>query len=267
MSGIAAVREGVNPISMFITKTLTILPLLVAAALWGQEQTTAPAPASPAPDSPATPTAKSNPQPPPNGISKDRLFYALPNFLTLENAADVPPLTTGQKFKAVAKGTFDPVEFGFIGATAGIAQAENSEATFGQGAQGYAKRYGLRFADSAIENFLAQAIFPSLLHQDPRYFQSGKGTTMHRVFYALQRVVVTRSDSGSRQFNYSEILGASTAAAISTYTYHPRNERNGGNLVELFGTQIGLDALGYELKEFWPDIRRWMHKSKPAPTP
>jgi hypothetical protein len=120
----------------------------------------------------------------------------------------------------------------------------------------------LRFADGAIENFMAQAVFPSLLHEDPRYYQLGKGRWVHRVGYAVKRIFVTRTDSGGDQFNYSEFLGAATAAAISTYTYHPRDERNVGNLAGVFGTQIALDALGYGLKEFWPDIRRLLHKPK-----
>jgi len=206
------------------------------------------------------------PTQPTTGTSKDRLFYALPNFLTLENAQNVPPLTAGQKFAVVAKGSFDPVQYFWIAAIAGLSQAENSEPRYGQGAEGYAKRYAVRFADGTIENFMAQAVFPSLLHQDPRYFQSGKGGVWHRVGYAMARVVITRGDSGHAQFNFSEILGASSAAAISTYTYHLKNEQNVGNAASVFGTQILYDSLGYIVKEFWPDLRRKMHKGKNQPS-
>ncbi|HTV57078.1 MAG TPA: hypothetical protein VMI06_19455, partial [Terriglobia bacterium] len=111
-----------------------------------------------------------------SGTSNDRLFFTLPNFLTVENAGQVPPLTTGQKFKTVTRAAFDYVEFPWYGALAGISQAENSEAGYGQGASGYAKRYGAAFADGTIENFWVNAILPSTLHQDPRYFQMGKGS-------------------------------------------------------------------------------------------
>jgi hypothetical protein len=106
-----------------------------------------------------------------SGTSKDRLFFALPNFLTLENAGQVPPLTTGQKYKVVALGSFDPMQIVWYGALSGICQAENCEPGYGQGWAAYAKRFGAYAADGTIENFFVGAILPSMLHQDPRYFQ------------------------------------------------------------------------------------------------
>jgi hypothetical protein len=258
-----------------------VLPWLLTASLWGQAQTpgqnqvtdqdlTAPVqtPASPdqTPDQAQNKEQSDSPKQV-SGTSKDRLFYALPNFLTLENAGQVPPLTTAEKFKVTARTTFDPVEYLWIGALAGIGQAENSEPSFGQGAAGYAKRYGMQFADGAIENFMSKAIFPSLLHQDPRYFQSGKGSFLRRVRYAASRIVITRSDAGKTQFNYSEIFGAAVAASISTFTYHPRDERDVRSAIDVWATQMSFDALGYVVIEFWPDIRRKLHKSKSEQTP
>jgi hypothetical protein len=193
------------------------------------------------------------------GTSNDRLFFALPNFLTVEGAAQVKPLTTGQKFKVVARSTFDPVEFAYIGALAGISQAQNSEPGFGQGWEGYGKRYGAYFADTVDENFLVGAIFPSLLKQDPRYFQLGHGGFWHRTGYAISRVFVTRTDSGKSQFNYSEVLGSAIAAGIST-TYHPASDRTFSGVSGVWGTQVGSDTLTFVVKEFWPDIRRMLHK-------
>jgi hypothetical protein len=189
------------------------------------------------------------------------MFFVLPNFLTLENAPNVPPLSTREKFAANARGSFDPVQFVWYGALAGIAQAQNSDPGYGQGADGYAKRYAQRFADGTIQNFFSKAVFPSLLRQDPRYFQLGKGGFFHRLGYALSRVVVTRSDAGTYQFNFSEILGSGVAAAISN-TYHPSNDRNLGNTLNVWGTQVGFDAVDYAMKEFWPDIRRKLHPPK-----
>jgi hypothetical protein len=197
------------------------------------------------------------------GTSNDRLFYTLPNFLTLENAGQVPPLTTGQKFKVVARGSFDPVEFAFVGGLAGISHAQNSEPAFGQGAQGYAKRYGAYFADTVDENFFTGAILPSLLKQDPRYFQLGKGGFWHRTGYAISRVCVIRTDSGKSQFNYSEVFGSAIAAGIST-SYHPASDRSFGNTMNIWGTQVGSDALGFVVREFWPDIRRKLRKEPAA---
>ncbi len=188
--------------------------------------------------------------------SHDRLFWALPNFLTVENAENVPPLTAGQKFKLVARGIYDPMEFVLVGFVAGLGQASDSDPSYGQGAQGYAKRYGTAYGDNAIENFMAYAVFPSVLHQDPRYYQMGQGGFRKRAVHAISRVVLTRSDSGQTQFNYSELLGASSAAAISTYAYHPQSERSFGNVATVWGTQMGWDVATYLVKEFWPDLRK-----------
>ena len=222
-----------------------------------------------------TPAGTSAPDAPPAGTSKDRLFFALPNFLSLENGGKVPPLTTKQKFAVVARGTFDPVQFPWWAFLASISQANNSEPAYGQGWEGYGKRYVTTAADSIVENFMAQAIFPSMLHQDPRFFQSGKGGFVHRSAYAVSRIFVTRGDSGRTQFNYSEIFGSATAAAISTFSYHPRStfvstptnphlfipsDRTLENAASVWGTQVGLDTFTIFLKEFWPDIHRKMSR-------
>jgi hypothetical protein len=218
-----------------------------------------------------------------SGTSNDRLFLALPNFLTLENGGKVPPLTTGQKFKVVARGSFDKIEFPWYGVLSGISQAENSEPGYGQGWEGYAKRYASAFADGTIENFMVAAVFPSLLHQDPRFFQTSEGGFAHRAGYAVSRIFVTRTDSGRSQFNYSEILGSALSAAISTNTYHPRafitthydpttnmliyvhnaSDRTLPNTLSVWGTQVAYDTITIVIKEFWPDVHRKMaHKNK-----
>jgi hypothetical protein len=210
-----------------------------------------------------------------SATSKDRLFFALPNFLTLENAGQVPPLTAGQKFKVVAQGSFDPIQIVWYGALSGISQAENSEPGFGQGWEAYGKRYGAYAADGTIENFFVGAILPSVLHQDPRYFQSGHGSFFNRTEYAVSRIFVTRTDSGHHQFNFSEIIGSALAAGISTYSYHPHpgyhpepgvnvpyiaSDRTLKNTASVWGSQVGYDTITLVIKEFWPDIRRKIKK-------
>jgi len=199
---------------------------------------------------------------PPVGVSKDRLFYALPNFLTLENSGEVPPLTTKEKFKVVTKGSFDYVQIPWYAFLAGISQAEDSEEGYGQGAAGYGKRFGAYFADGTIENYMTGAILPSVLRQDPRYFQSGKGSFMHRTGYSVSRIFLTRGDNGRQQFNYSEVFGSAISAGISTYSYHPHADRTLPNTVSVWGTQVGYDTITLVVKEFWPDIRRKMSKNK-----
>jgi hypothetical protein len=208
------------------------------------------------------PDQKSGQPADPNQLgSNDRLFYALPNFLTVENANQLPALTAGQKFKLQARSQFDPIEFPWYGFLAAISQAQNSEPGYGQGADGYAKRYGAAWGDGGIENFMTGAVFPAILHQDPRFYQLGKGTFWHRTRYAIGRIFITRTDSGDHEFNYSEVVGSALSAGISTYTYHPHDDKTLSNTASVWGTQVALDAMTYVVKEFWPDIRRMIsHK-------
>ncbi len=215
------------------------------------------------------------------GTSNDRLFYTLPNFLTLQGAGKLPPMSAKDKFKVVALGTFDYVEYPWWGLLATISQADNSEPGYGQGWVGYAKRYGATMGDSTVENFMVGAVFPSVLNQDPRFYQSGRGSFTSRSGYAVSRIFVTRSDSGHAQFNYSEIFGSAVAAGISTYSYHPKStyistptnphlfvpsDRTLKNTGSVWGTQVSLDTVTILVKEFWPDVHRKLsHKSQAAP--
>jgi hypothetical protein len=202
------------------------------------------------------------------GTSNDRLFYALPNFLTLEKAGRVPPLTSKEKYKVVFRSSFDYVQYPWYGFLAGISQAENSEPGYGQGAAGYGKRFGAAFADGTIENFMTGAVLPSLLHQDPRFFQLGTGSFMHRAAYAVSRNLITRTDSGHSQFNYSEIVGGGLSAVISTYSYHPSADRTLSNTLSVWGSQLGYDTITIVVKEFWPDIHRKLsHKHVKSDVP
>ena len=232
----------------------------------------APAPAIADPETAKTPPSTNEkpgdanvqkPQQQQSGTSNDRLFWTLPNFLTVSNSSTVPPLTVGQKFKVVARGSFDPFELGFVGVVTLIDQAENTEPAYGQGMEGYGKRYATNFADTVVENFMVGAIFPSVLRQDPRYYQLGKGSFLHRTGYAISRIFVTRSDSGRQQVNYSEIFGSALGAGISTYAYHPHEDKTLSNALSVWATQLAQDAVSAMLKEFWPDIHRKFKKLPP----
>ncbi len=199
--------------------------------------------------------------------SNDRLFFALPNFLTVDKNGNIIPLTAGQKFKVVARGAFDPVQIPWYMILSGIGQAENSEPGYGQGWEGYGKRFGAYAADGVIENFFVGAILPSVFRQDPRFFPSGQGSFVHRAAYAASRIVITRGDNGRKEFNISETLGSAMSATISTYSYHPRGDRTIGNTASVWVSQMGYDAITFTLKEFWPDIRRAItkkHADQPA---
>jgi hypothetical protein len=247
----------------FVLVAMVIGTLLLASPLVAQQQSPASADTSSQGQSKTGEKSADNKDPAiqeQKSPKNDRLFYVLPNYLTVENSKHIPPLTTGQKFKLVALGTFDPVEYPYVGVLALIDQAENTDPSFRQGFVGYAKRYGAAYADTTIENFAVGAVFPSLLHQDPRYFQSGQGGFWRRAGYAALRVFITRTDSGKSQFNYSEWVGSALAAALSN-TYHPPQDRNALNTANIWVTQLWGDAVSFEVKEFWPDIRRKLHKN------
>lgn len=197
------------------------------------------------------------------GTVNDRIFSVLPNYVTLEGANNVPPLKTGQKFRLATAGVFDWGAFAFNGFLAAIGQAKNDPEAWGQGWDAYAKRYGASFGDNSIGTYMTTAIYPGLLHEDPRYYQMGKGNFSHRLGYGLSRLFVTRTDSGNTRYNYSESIGNATAAAISNF-YHPADDRTAARNAKTFGFLILYDGLSNEVKEFWPDIRRKVfHKANP----
>ena len=189
----------------------------------------------------------------------DRMFYVMPNYLTVDNAAQAPPITWKDKFAMAAKGSFDPYEFAIVGVVAGIRQAEDSSPGFGQGAEGYFKRYGAAFADQVDGNVMTGGLFPTILKTDPRYYRMGKGSKVRRLGYAISRILVTRRDSGGSMFNVPEFAGNATAIGISL-VYYPDSDRSFGSCVSSWGTQMGLDAFGNELKEFWPDVHHYLQR-------
>ena len=181
-----------------------------------------------------------------------RILWIIPNYRTSPTLANYKPLTTGAKWRLAAKDAFDPGTFVLAGVIAGISQARNDSPSFGQGAAGYARYFGTAYGDLAIGDFMTGAVYPSLLRQDPRYFRRGTGSRLSRLGYAVGQIFWTHTDSGGTQFNYSEILGNSTAVAISN-AYYPDN-RDAASAASRLGVQIGLDMAGNILKEFWPDV-------------
>ena len=197
------------------------------------------------------------------GTVNDRIFEVLPNYGTVENGKSLPPLRVSQKFRLATAGVFDWGAFPFNGALAGIAQAENDPKEWGQGWGAYAKRYGASFADNSIGTYMTAAIYPSLLAEDPRYYRMGEGRFVHRAYHAVNRLFITRTDSGHERFNFSESLGNLTAAAISN-AYHVPGDRTASRNITTFGFLILYDGISNELKEFWPDMRRKvLHKGDP----
>jgi hypothetical protein len=180
---------------------------------------------------------------------KQRVLGVIPNFY-VSYQQDALPLRPKQKFELAWKTSIDPVTFAATGAFAGVQQAQNEFSGYGQGAHGYAKRYGAAYGDAVIGTMIGGAILPSLLKQDPRYFYKGTGSTRARIMYALANAVICKGDNGHWQFDYSGILGALAAGGISNL-YYPASSRNGAGLTfenTLIG--IGGSAVGNLFQEF-----------------
>jgi len=179
---------------------------------------------------------------------KQRVLGVVPNFYVsyIPNAV---PLSSRQKFELAWKTTVDPVSFGLTGAIAGIQQAQNDFSGYGQGAQGYAKRYGASYADFLTGTLIGSAILPSLLKQDPRYFYKGSGSKRSRIAYAIANAVICKGDNGHWQASYSSILGSLAAGGISNL-YYPAKDRGAELTFEnaLIGT--GATAVTNLLQEF-----------------
>jgi len=168
---------------------------------------------------------------------QQRLFGVVPNFY-ISYLPDAAPLNMRQKFQLSWKSRVDPVRFAFVGITAGIQQARNDYSGFGDGAEGYAKRYAAAYGNSLTRSLISQVLLPSVFKQDPRYFYKGTGSTASRIGYALSRAVIKKGDNGRWQPNYSGVLGSLASGAISNLYYPPEDRRGVGLTFE--NTAIGL---------------------------
>ena len=180
---------------------------------------------------------------------QQRVFGVVPNFFVSYNP-DALPLNTKQKFELSWKARLDPFQFGVVGIVAGVQQARNDFSGFGEGAEGYAKRYAAAYANVMTRSLLTQVLLPSLFKQDPRYFYKGTGSTTSRIVYALSRAVIRKGDNGRWQPSYSGILGSLASGALSNF-YYPAEDRKSVRLT-LENTAIGIGgaAAGRLAQEF-----------------
>ena len=186
----------------------------------------------------------------------------IPNFRTQEMPAVYTPIAIGEKFHIAAQDSFDRGTVALAAAFAGQSMLSNDNRSFGQGVEGYSKYLGGAYADFVIGNYMTEGIFPTLLHQDPRYFRKGKGNGLSRLGYSMGQIFLTHRDSGKLDFNYSEIFGNSTAVAISTLYY--KNNRTAHDAVSSLSLQVGVDMATNVLKEFWPDFDRRFRRAHSA---
>jgi hypothetical protein len=230
-------RTGIGAVCAFA--------VLFAASLSGQTS---------AAQTSADPPAQQTPPDNPHGENDKRVLWIIPNYRTFPFPANYKPIAPKEKFGIATQDSLDRGTVALAAAFAGEGQLTNSDASFGQGVKGYAHYFGTAYADLVVGNYMTEAIYPTILHQDPRYFRKGTGSGWSRLGYAMGQIFWTHNDSGRTQFNYSEIVGNSTAVAISM-AYYP-DGRNASNAVVKLGSQIGVDMTSNVLKEFWPDLRR-----------
>ncbi len=194
-----------------------------------------------------------------SGDDRNRIFGLIPNYTSVEGSTEnVKPITSRESFKMAAMDSFDPMVYPLFGFIAGVSQIQNEPPSYGRTWSGYAKRYGLAFTDNTVCSLVTTGLMPSLLKQDPRYYQGQTTGFFHRLGYAASRSVVTKSRSGHPQFNLSEVGGTLIVANVGNL-YYPDEERNAISTLERWGTQAMWDTFANELKEFWPDVRRIMH--------
>jgi hypothetical protein len=191
---------------------------------------------------------------PPQEHEAKRLLGIVPNYRTSPSLNNYAPLTVGEKFKVASEDAFDRGTIGLAAIFAGESQLTNANRSFGQGGAGFGRYFGTAYSDLVIGDYMTEYVFPTLLHQDPRYFRRGTGSGWTRVGYAVGQTFWTHHDSGGTQFNYSEWLGNSAAVAISNSYYS--DNRTASDAVSKLGMQIAVDTAANILKEFWPDIER-----------
>jgi hypothetical protein len=191
-----------------------------------------------------------------------RLLGIVPNYRFSPSLKDYQPMTVQEKFKVASEDAFDRGTIGLAALFAGEGQLTNANRSFGQGGAGFSRYFGAAYGDLVIGDYMTEAVFPALLHQDPRYFRRATGSGWSRLGYAMGQIFQTYRDSGGKQFNYSEIVGNSAAVAISNSYY--ADNRSAGDAVSKLGMQVGVDMASNILKEFWPDLQRKFHHKRPV---
>jgi hypothetical protein len=195
-------------------------------------------------------TEDNNQSPPEN----KRILWVIPNYRTSPSLDNYEPLSTSEKFKLASQDAFDRGTVALAALFGGHGQLTNANRSFGQGVAGFGRYFGASYGDWLIGDYMTEGVFPTLLHQDPRYFRRSTGSGWSRIGYAMGQIFWTHRDSGGTQFNYSEVIGNSTAVAISNAYY--ADNRTASNAVSNLTVQLGVDMASNVLKEFWPDLER-----------
>lgn len=191
-----------------------------------------------------------------------RILMILPNFRTVPSDVKLPPQTVKEKFVVASQDSFYYSTLVASAGAAGFHDMLDSYPEFGHGVSGYGQYFWRSGLDMVQENYMTEFVFPTLLHQDTRYYLLGHGGFWRRGIYAVSRTIITRNDAGNTVFNSSQVLGAGVASAISDF-YYPSRVRTFGHTMQGFGINMGVDAVAFGAKEFGQDVeRKWFHKDQ-----
>jgi hypothetical protein len=179
---------------------------------------------------------------------QQRVLGIIPNFYA-SYVPDAAPLPSKLKFQLAWKSASDPITIFGAAFLAGIYQASDEYGGYGQGFQGYAKRFGATYGDVFIGTFIDSAVLPSIFHQDPRYFYRGTGSKKSRLMYALANAVMCKGDNKKYEPNYSAILGSFITSGIS-YTYYPASDRSAELLMQTALIRIAEGSVAGLFQEF-----------------
>jgi len=195
------------------------------------------------------------------GKQTKRMFWIIPNFAAVSADTELPPLTARGKYALAMQDSVDYSSFVWAGMLAGQSMALRSYPEFHNGVAGYSRYYWRAFVDQASGSFFTDGLVPAVTHEDPRYYTLGHGGFFRRARYALSRVVVTKTDSGGRSFNFSEIVGNGMEAGLSNL-YYPPEERSLHNTAMNWLAQLEAASINNIVREFWPDIRHKLLRQK-----
>jgi hypothetical protein len=190
---------------------------------------------------------------PQDGKQTKRILGILPNFKSVSADQKLPPMSVKEKFIEASQDNFDYSSLALPAVVALYDLETNSTPEFGHGGVGYGRYFCHSLVDQTDENYWVEFIVPAVIHEDPRYYTMGRGGFKKRAIYSLTRIVINRTDSGKEAFNFSEVVGAGVSSGISNL-YYPSPERSVGKTLDQYGTNLGIDALSFMFKEFWPDI-------------
>jgi hypothetical protein len=217
------------------------------------------------PDAPTPKAQQNTTQQPENKFKQTVAILGKRSVFFPELAHDKGPLDPRQKLELAVDETIAPSRFLGSMFTSGITQARDGLPGYGQGWSGYGKRFGSSMASNASNHLFGTFLLPSMLHQDPRYFVKVFGSPRSRILYAIERTVITRTDTGRNVFNWSGVLGGLMAESLAN-SYLPDAERTAGKTFSRYGIRIGFSALDNVVKEYWPTIFKSLGITKLVPS-